>query len=62
MIDHAVPFDHHEEGRGRVLDEMLIKTEIGGAADDGEHGAMVSWWIDKTAIDFHKRINPGFPR
>ena len=37
MLDHPVTLDRHEKGRRRMLDEMLIETEAGAGADDGEH-------------------------
>ena len=42
VIVHAIAFDLHEEGSGRVMDKMLIKAEVCGGADDGEHFRMVS--------------------
>ena len=42
MINHPVALDLHEEGSSRVFDEMLIKAEVCGGADDGEHQAVVS--------------------
>ena len=46
VIDHFIAFDLHEECSGWVLDEMFIKAEFSGGADDGEHCAMVSRRID----------------
>ena len=45
MIVHTITFYLHEEGCGRVLDEMFIKAEVCSGADDGEHWAMVSHHI-----------------